>query len=294
MKTKVYKTLFLTSSILLSSVSYASEEYAMIHSVPKKQQSVVVATADNLNKDLVQKVPFNSYTKQTKQEYSFTNRKIHKTIDDVVVELSNRLLSTNRIPPNDFGELAITSFVDLNQLNKTTHFGRTLAESMFDELFAKGFHVEDIRGTNSITVNSEGEYFITRDINRLHKNIKNKYILVGTYSKFKDNILINARILDNQFGKVVASARSYYYSSDCKILENCEYKEPRKLAIVTDNCSKEECGEDGKRKPYYYNKYNNYSKRKSSIDISNLSTTRVNTPVLPYRQNRDVSIDFIK
>ncbi|MEA3316057.1 MAG: FlgO family outer membrane protein [Campylobacterota bacterium] len=290
MKRKLYKNLLITStSLLLTSSLYATQEYAQIHPVSDKKQNTTISNNsggfvknNSINNDF-------THIKKPKN-YSFNERSIHKTIDDTVVELSNRLLATSRIASDDYGELAITSFVDLNQLNKTTKFGRTLAESMFDELFGKGFHVEDIRGTNSITVNSEGEYFITRDINKLHKNIRNKYILVGTYSKFKSNILINARILDNQSGKVVASARSYYYSDDCKTLENCEYIKPRTLAIVTDNCSKEECGENGKRKPYYYNKYN---KRRSSVELLDLST-RVNTPVLPDRQNRNVSIDFIK
>lgn len=291
MEKKIYKKILITStSLLLASSLYATQDYAQIHPVSNiKQNTTTISNNFNNSGSFVKNNSINNISAIKKPiNYSFDQRSVHTTIEDTVIELSNRLLSTSRIPSNDYGELAITSFVDLNQLNKTTKFGRTLAESMFDELFAKGFNVEDIRGTNAISVNDEGEYFITRDINKLHNNIKNKYILVGTYTKFESNIVINARILDNQSGKVVASARSYYHSDDCNILENCKYTKPRTLAIVTDNCSKEECG--GKRKPYYYHKYN---KRRSSADIPEVST-RVNTPVLQDRQNRDVSIDFIK
>jgi len=177
--------------------------------------------------------------KKTENNFKKYKHSVNKTLNETIVDLANRLLSSNRIDKHDLGDLAITSFVDLHQLNKTTHFGRTLSETMFDELFIRGFNIADFRGQNTLSVNANGEYYITRDINKLNNNIFNKYILVGTYTKFEDNILINARILDNQNGKIVASARTNYHTDNCTILENC--KEPRKIKIVTDGCSSIGC-----------------------------------------------------
>lgn len=164
---------------------------------------------------------------------------IHTSLNESVIELANRLLNSSQLHNNMMNDIAITSFVDLHKLNKTTHFGRTLGESMFDELFVRGFKVNDFRGQNNLTINAAGEYFITRDINLLKKRISNSYVLVGTYSMFEGKMSINARILDNKSGQVVASGRSYYKSNDCRILENC--KKPRVIKIVTDNCSSVGC-----------------------------------------------------
>jgi hypothetical protein len=115
-------------------------------------------------------------------------------------------------------------------MNKTTGLGRSLSESFFNELFTRGFDVSDFRGQNSISINANGEYFLTRDMNKLDKKLENKYILVGTFTYADDAILINARIMDNHSGHIIAAARSYYKTKDCKILGNCQ--EPRRLKIV--------------------------------------------------------------
>ena len=142
-------------------------------------------------------------------------------IDDKIVELADSLLATSRIAQSDMGNIAITSFVDLHNLSRTTSFGRTLGETFFNELFVRGFNVADFRGQHSLTVNTTGEFFITRDIKKINKKIANSYVLVGTFTAIDKKVLINARIMDNMTGRIVASAKTYYQTGDCKILGNC-------------------------------------------------------------------------
>lgn len=133
---------------------------------------------------------------------------------------------------NKGDKIAIASFVDLHKLNKTTHFGRKMSESMFNELHTRGFRLVDIRGTKTIRVNADGEFFITRNIKLLNnKRVENSYILVGTYSKFGDGILLNVRMIDNITGDVVSTARSIIEVDDCDIYENCK-KEKKVQDII--------------------------------------------------------------
>ncbi|MEA3513176.1 MAG: FlgO family outer membrane protein [Campylobacterota bacterium] len=151
-------------------------------------------------------------------------------VDDKIIELADSLLSSSRIAQSDMGNIAITSFVDLHNLTKTTSFGRTLAETFFNELFIRGFNVADFRGQSALSVNSTGEFFITRDVKKINKQIANSYVLVGTYSIIDKKVLINARIMDNRTGRVVASAKTYYKSADCRVLGNCP--KPRTIRII--------------------------------------------------------------
>ena len=107
----------------------------------------------------------------------------YSNIDAKIIELADSLLASSRIPQTDMGNIAITSFVDLDQLNKTTHFGRTLAETFFNELFIRGFNITDFRGQNALSINNTGEFFITRDVSKLNKKITNKYINENSYLK---------------------------------------------------------------------------------------------------------------
>lgn len=160
----------------------------------------------------------------------------HNILDEAITELADELLLYNKIIGIN-EEIAITSFVDLHQFDKTTHFGRTISEAFFDELFTRGFNVTDFRGQDTISINKEGEYFLTRDIKLLNKDVVSAYILVGTYSYFEGKIQINARIIDNMSGKVLASARSNYTSSDCRVTNSC--KKPRIINIVKHGAKKQ-------------------------------------------------------
>ncbi len=154
-------------------------------------------------------------------------------LDDRIVELADNLLASSKLTKENMGNIAITSFVDLHKLSNTSAFGRTLGETFFNELFIRGFEVADFRGQNALTINTTGEFFITRDAKLINKNIENTYVLVGTYSLIDNKLLINARIMDNITGKVVASAKTYYNTNDCKLLNNCI--KPRTIRIVTNS-----------------------------------------------------------
>ena len=161
--------------------------------------------------------------------------KVNQTLDDTIISIANQLAQYNRISPNDTGTITVTSFVDLDHLNKTSQFGRVLAESLYTELFIRGFNVTDFRGQNAISINAKGEFYITRNIEKLQSEVPNTYIVVGTYSKVDDNVVINVRILDNRTGKIVSSARTLYANDDCAIFGICN-NAYRKIRLVKDNC----------------------------------------------------------
>ena len=152
-------------------------------------------------------------------------------VDDKIVELADSLLASSRIAQADMGNIAITSFVNLHNLSKTSSFGRTIGETFFNELFIRGFNVADFRGQSALTVNPTGEFFITRDVKKINKKVANSYVLVGTFSAIDKQVVINARIMDNQTGRVVASAKTYYQTSNCQLLNNCPVR--RTIRIVS-------------------------------------------------------------
>lgn len=184
----------------------------------------------------------NSDTVNNTQQYksAVKSANVHNDLNSAVVELGNQLL-TNKIIIKQRKKIAVTSFVDLNQLNKTTTFGRVMGESMINELHVRGFRVTDFRGQDAISINTSGEFHITRDIAKLRPKIADSYILVGTYSLFDyDSIAINARLINFDTGDVISSARIVYNYEDCKLFDLCQGNNSTKIKIITDNCSKAE------------------------------------------------------
>ena len=158
---------------------------------------------------------------------------LNVTLNDAIISLANQLSVNNKLQTSDTGTITLTSFVDLKKLNQTSQFGRVVGESLFSELFVRGFNVTDFRGQDAISVNKTGEFFITRDISKLSSEVSNTYILVGTYSKIDENVMINARIVDNKTGKIVTSARAMYANDDCSLFGTCNNLR-RKIKIVPE------------------------------------------------------------
>ena len=161
---------------------------------------------------------------------------IQDTFNESINSIADQLLKHSRVKPGD--KIAIAAFVDLHKLNKTTHFGRNLSESMFDELHVRGFNVIDVRGSKTLRINANGEFFITRDIKLLNnKRVENSYNLVATYSKFGKGILLNVRIIDNLNGDVVATARTIIDVDACDVYENCDEIKSETIGISKQNVS---------------------------------------------------------
>ena len=191
----------------------------------------------------------NTITKVRHSDYSDSNmdtESIYQDLNGAIVAVADQLFTTNDSVDDDT-QVILTSFVDLNQLNKTTTFGRLISESMYNELHIRKFNVTDFRGQDAVSVNADGEFHITRDTNKLKDHIENiEFIVVGTYVKFENNsVLINARILDSESGKVISTARIIYQPKNCELFDICpeDYKKknmpvlPDGIDIITDNCS---------------------------------------------------------
>lgn len=156
------------------------------------------------------------------------------SIEGVITSLSEQFSKSPRLKIiNEDERILITSFVELKNFSNTTEFGRVIGESLIHELAYRGLNVVEFRSQTAVSIDDEGEYFMSRSLNKLHKEIQNKYILVGTYSRLEYRIVINARIVDNETGSIIATARSVYehgLRNDCQIFNEC--KPARKIQLV--------------------------------------------------------------
>lgn len=155
------------------------------------------------------------------------------TLDYTIASLATQMLQNNKFNTNR--PVIITSFVKLNNLKKTTEFGRLVSESLINELSNRNFNVIEFRGQLGVSVNEQGEYFLSRNIKKLKNNIENTFVVVGTYSRQHGRIMLNARVIDNANGRIITSARATYEHgkrNDCIIFKDC--KAPRAIKIVKE------------------------------------------------------------
>ena len=188
---------------------------------------------------------------------------IQRNIDAVILTLGEQLSRSARIrleedngilanmafwndKPDNNETVFVTSFVELENLQTTTEFGRLLSESMMSELHARGFTLVDFRGKDEIFTGNKGEFFLSRRaLDVKFKNYKNitPLVMVGTYSRQTRAVIINARIIEYPSGRIIASSRVLYkvqWKKDCLIFNDCDRTQPGTFNIIEDKVENED------------------------------------------------------
>jgi len=138
----------------------------------------------------------------------------------MVNKLENNLKSP--IPQQD--SIIVASFVDVNDLSKSSPFGRIMAEQIGSRLSQKGYKVIEIKlRQNSIFVDTEnkGEFLLSRNLQYISRNHDISRVVVGTYAKANQKVYVTAKIV-NPVTSVILSSCDYE-------LDFPDYKEMRAL-----------------------------------------------------------------
>ena len=129
----------------------------------------------------------------------------------LISEMAARLfrnLADNDPQTGDLADgLIVCTFVDINKLSRTSSFGRYLAGQLMTEFQQRKFSVIDIQKNLSVIVQPRrGEYGLSRNSDEIADEISAGAMLTGTYLEGRDNIIVNARILDNKTAALLSSA----------------------------------------------------------------------------------------
>lgn len=103
--------------------------------------------------------------------------------------------------------LIITTFADLNNLKETTPFGRLVAENLGHELQVRKWSVIDIRLTKDVLINDNGEFSLSRDVQKIKDSFKGGMVITGTYSRLDNCLVVNARMIDINQAVMVSSGQ---------------------------------------------------------------------------------------
>jgi len=119
-------------------------------------------------------------------------------------------LTDQALPPLVYGQpempILVTTFVDNNDLESTSRFGRILQEHVSSRLVQLGYSVREIKLTETLEINPRaGETILSRDLNRLRGSQQAQAILVGTFSRSNQILYISSRLIDPVNSTVIAS-----------------------------------------------------------------------------------------
>ena len=144
----------------------------------------------------------NDMTQQT------SNLEYAEQFVQAIRNLSSQLINNISGEGDIQGPIAVTTFVDLNYLYRTSPLGRYLAEALIGELQRAGLMVTEIRKTQSILIKERfGEYSLSRNVREISKHSNARFLLVGTYVVRGQYIFVNVRLVSNKDNLIFSSAK---------------------------------------------------------------------------------------
>ena len=118
-------------------------------------------------------------------------------------DLENNL--TEPIYPDE--PLLVASFVDVNNLEQSSSFGRIISEQIASQFAQNGYNIIEmkLRQDSVYIQEGKGEFLLSRDLQEIGKSHNSPAVLVGTYAEGHNVIYVSARIVRTADSQVIAS-----------------------------------------------------------------------------------------
>jgi len=122
----------------------------------------------------------------------------HMVADELITAIGD---SIRRDKP-----LLAASFVDVNNLEKTTTFGRIVPQQFLSRFAQNGFSVMEMLLRKNIFIKEQGgEFLLSRAVKEIGESHEAEAVLVGVYAVGKTNLFVTAKVIGAKEGQVLAS-----------------------------------------------------------------------------------------
>ncbi len=129
---------------------------------------------------------------------------------ETLVMTSNQTLDQN-------ASVLVASIVDIDALETSSTFGRTVSEQLSGRIAQLGYSVSEIKMRDSIAVRPrQGELMLSRDLAFLAGRQNAQAVLTGTYSISEHSVFVNLRLLRAGDG-LILSATDFRIEKDADI-----------------------------------------------------------------------------
>lgn len=103
------------------------------------------------------------------------------------------------------GSVLYTSAVDIEDIKTTSRFGKMMSEHVASRFSQHGYEISEARLRDALSVTSEGEFMLSRDLRQIAREHNAWAVIVGTYAPANTTVFVNYRVIDLQTGAVAAS-----------------------------------------------------------------------------------------
>jgi len=106
----------------------------------------------------------------------------------------------------DPGPIGVTTLVNLDDLYRSSTFGRLYAEQLMSELTMRGFEVVELRHSDAIQfLERDGEFALSRNSFSVRPVRELGGLVVGTYASSQDRVYVNIRLIEPSTSRIVSA-----------------------------------------------------------------------------------------
>ncbi|MBF0424421.1 MAG: hypothetical protein HQL66_01180 [Magnetococcales bacterium] len=125
----------------------------------------------------------------------------HKIADSLVGELRKNHPSFSRQKP-----ILVASFVDRANVDSTSELGLMIADHISSRLTQQGYAVVEPKLREDISIRvAEGEFVLSRDIDKLSAEYRAFAVVVGSYTRSRETLDFTTRMIQVRNKQVLAS-----------------------------------------------------------------------------------------
>lgn len=127
-------------------------------------------------------------------------------ISTLTYEAADDMAAQLRASKRARGSILPASFVDDNNLDRSSAMGRLLAQQMASRLSQTGHSVLEIKLRKNIRLRrGEGQFLLSRELENIAARQKATAVLVGSYVESRSKLFVNSQLIALENGVVLAS-----------------------------------------------------------------------------------------
>lgn len=121
--------------------------------------------------------------------------------------IANELETRLNQPLSMQDAIIVASFVNVNNLNESSTFGRIIAEQIASKFAQKGYRIQEVRLRQGSIFMQEGkgEFLLSRELQDISRNHNASAVIVGTFAESLNRIYVSARIVRPSDSIVISS-----------------------------------------------------------------------------------------
>ncbi len=122
---------------------------------------------------------------------------------------SDRLIESARAQLDPARPIIVATVVDIDELERSSTLGRHISESVSSRFTQHRYRMIEMKFQNSVYMKrGEGELMLTRELREIASTHQAQAVIVGTYSRARNAVLVNVKIVQPE-SNVVLGAVDY-------------------------------------------------------------------------------------